>query len=118
MTLLGTTGENQALEGLTTGTSLIGFVSLHTATTSTTGAAEVPSTGGYIRQAEAWNAASGGSKSNSGALSFTLVSATVTHCGTWTTSTVGVFGIGLPLGASVTAAAITVAAGALVLTAT
>jgi hypothetical protein len=118
--LLSTTGENQALDALSGGaTNLMAFVALHTATTLTTGASENAATGGYARQAETWNAASAGAKTNSGALTFsTLGSVPVTHLGMWSAVTAGTFGIGAPLGASVTAASITVAAGAISLTAT
>lgn len=120
MALASPTATNQALDGLSatgTPTNVIGFVSLHTATTGTTGAAEATG-GGYARQACSWNAASAGSKTNSSALTFSTTGATAnTHAGAWSASTAGTFGIGMPLSSSITAATITVAAGALTLSA-
>lgn len=119
MARLGTTGANQALNGLDasgTPTNLIGFVALHVGDPSTTGANENANTGSYARQACTWNAASGGSKTNSSALTFsTAGSVAVTHFAGWSSGTYGggTYGIGGALGASVTAASITVAAGAL-----
>lgn len=107
-----------ALDASGTPVNLAAFVSLHTATTSTTGAAEATG-GGYARQACAWNAASSGSKTNSSALTFTTTGATAhTHFGTWSAVTAGTFGIGGTLSSSVTAVTITVAAGALTISAT
>jgi hypothetical protein len=116
MALLSTTGENQALDGLSGGTTnVLAFASLHTATTGTTGTNEYA---GVTRQACSWNAASGGAKTNSTALTFATSGATpVTHAGSFSLVTAGVFGIGSPLGSSVTAASITVASGAISLTA-
>lgn len=120
MALAGTVVTNQALNSMDasgTPTNHIGFVSLHTATTTTTGASEATG-GGYARQACTWNAASAGSKTNSSALSFTTTGATAhTHFGAWTLVTAGVFGIGGALNSSVTAVTITVAAGAITLSA-
>lgn len=120
MALAGTTATNQALDAINasgTPTNLATHVSLHTATTLTTGASEV-SGGGYARQAMTWNAASSGSKTNSGTATFTTGGVTAnTHFGTWSASTAGTFGIGGALTSSVTATTITVAAGALTLTA-
>lgn len=123
MALASTTAANQALNGLDasgTPTNLIGFVALHTATTSTTGASENANSGSYARQACSWNAASSGSKTNSSSLSFsTLGTVAVTHFGGWSSGTYGggTFGIGGALSASVTAPTITVAAGAITLSA-
>lgn len=120
MALASPTYVLQALDALTASGSpvnLAAFVSLHTATTSTTGAAEV-SGGGYARQAMTWNAASSGTKTNSGTASFTTGGVTAnTHMGTFSASTAGTFGIGMPLSSSVTATTITVAAGALTISA-
>jgi len=120
MALASVTATNQALNGLDasgTPTNLMTHVSLHTATTSTTGAAEATG-GGYARQACSWNAASSGSKTNSSALTFTTSGGSAhTHFGTWSASTSGTFGIGGALTSSVTAVTITVAAGALTLSA-
>lgn len=121
MALASVAAENAALNGLngTGATNVIGFVSLHSATPGTTGANENAATGGYARQACSWNAAASGSKTNSTALTFTTSgTVAVTHAGTWDAATVGNYAIGLTLGSSVTAATITVAAGALSLSAT
>jgi hypothetical protein len=117
VSLLSTTGENQALDSLSGGaTNLLAWEQCHTATTGTTGTNEYA---GVTRLAATWNAAAGGAKTNSGALSFTTSGATaVTHFGSWSAVTAGTFGIGAPLGASVTATTITVASGAISLTAT
>jgi hypothetical protein len=110
----------QALDALTasgTPTNLAAFVSLHTATTGTTGASEA-SGGGYARQTMTWNAASGGTKTNSGTATFTTSGSVAnTHMGTFSASTGGTFGIGMPLSSNVTAVTVTVAAGALTLSA-
>lgn len=118
MSLASTTAENQALDALGSGTvNLLAYVSLHSATTSTTGASEL-SGGGYARQACSWNAASGGAKTNSSSLSFTTAGTTAaTYFGTESASTAGTFGIGGALTSSVTAVTITIAAGALSLSA-
>lgn len=119
MSLASTTALNQALDGIAaagTPTNLMAYVSLHTASPSTTGANENAATGGYTRQACSWNAASGGSKTNSSALTFsTAGTVPVTHSGTNSASGTsgGTFGVGQTLTASVTASTITVAAGAL-----
>lgn len=116
MALASTSLCNQALNAMDasgTPTNLATHLALHTATTSTTGASEATG-GGYARQACAWNAASGGTKTNSGAPTFTTSGATPnTHAGTWSASSAGSFGLGIVLTSSVTAVTITVAAGAL-----
>lgn len=122
MALASAAAENAALNGLSGSgsTNVIPFVSLHSATTSTTGASENANTGSYARQACAWNAASGGAMTNSSSLSFsTAGSVAVTYVGTWSSGTYagGTFAIGAALGASVTAATITVAGGAISLSA-
>jgi len=68
------------------------YISLHTGDPSTTGANEVTG-GSYARQLEALAAASGGSKTNSGAaIDFTgMPTATVTHFGVWDASSGGNF---------------------------
>lgn len=120
MALASVTYTNQALDALTasgTPTNLAAYISLHTATTGTTGAAEATG-GGYARQAMAWNAASSGTKTNSGTASFSTTGSTPnTHIGTSSAVTAGTFGIGLVLSSSVTAATVTVAAGALTVSA-
>jgi hypothetical protein len=122
MALLSTSGETQALQSLdasAVGSNLLLWVSLHTASPAQTGANENPATGGYVRITNTWTASSGGSaRTNVSGMTFsTLGTVAVTHLGTWSASTVGTFGIGLPLGSSVTAASITVASGAASLTA-
>lgn len=103
-----------AVDGTAGTTNYGAFVSQHTAAPSNAGSNEYAST---TRQAETWNAAATHVKTNSGAVTFTNSGATpVTHVGTWTLVSAGVFGIGIALGSSVTAATITVAAGALSIT--
>jgi len=113
---ISTTEANQALA--TTGW---GYVSLHTADPSTTGANEV--TGGtYARVAVTWNAASGGSVTNSSALSINLpASTTASYFGVWSASTSGSYYIGGALSPSVTtgssAGVVTIAASAITVSA-
>jgi hypothetical protein len=123
MALASAAAENAALNGLdgTGSTNVITHVSLHTASPGTTGANENANTGSYARQACSWNAASGGSKTNSTALTFsTAGSVAVTHIGTWNSATygAGTYAIGAALGASVTAATITIASAGITLSAT
>lgn len=113
MALASTAAANAALDALNT---LMTHVSLHTASPGTTGASENANTGSYARQACSWNSASGGTKTNSTALTFsTAGSVPVTHIGTWNSATYGggSYCIGAALASSVTAASITVAAGAI-----
>lgn len=122
MALASAAAENAALNGLdgTGSTNVIPDVSLHTASPSTTGANENANSGSYARQACSWNAASGGSKTNSTALTFTTGgSVAVTHFGTWSSATYGAgnYAIGGALASSVTAVTITIAAGAITLSA-
>lgn len=123
MALASTTYLNQALDALTASgspTTLASHVALHTASPSTTGANENANTGSYARQACSWNAASSGSKTNSSSLTFTTAgSVAVTHFGTWSSATYGggSYGIGGALTSSVTAVTITIAAGALTISA-
>lgn len=128
MALASINAANQALNGQDASGSpvnLLGFVSLHSAspgspTLGAAGANENANTGSYARQACSWNAASGGTKTNSSALTFTTAgSVAVTHAGTSSVVTynTGPFGIGMPLSSSVTAVTITIAAGALTLSA-
>lgn len=114
MALASSTAENQALDGLSGGTTnVLAYVSLHTGSPSTTGANETTG-GSYARQSCSWNAASGGAKTNSSALTFSTAGTTaITYVGTWSAATAGTYGIGAALGSSVTAASITVAAGAI-----
>lgn len=122
MALASATAENAALAGLagTGSTNVIPFVSLHVATPSTTGASENANAGSYARQACSWNTPSGGTMTNSTALTFsTLGTVAVTHIGTWSSATyaAGTYAIGAALGSSVTAASITIASGAISLSA-
>lgn len=109
-----TTARNQALNGLDasgTPTNVMAYVNLNTTDPGTTGANEATS----ARQACTWNAASGGSKTNSSSLTFTGQSSTTANgfFSTWSASTAGTNGMNGTLSSSVTAATITVAAGAL-----
>ena len=107
-----TTVANQALDSITGGTTnCASHVQLNTADPGTTGASEATST----RQACSWNAASSRAKTNSSALTFTgqAGGTACTHFSTWSAATAGTFGISGALASSVTAATITVAAGAL-----
>lgn len=123
MALASTTAANQALNGLDasgTPTNLMAYVALHTASPSTTGANENANSGSYARQSCSWNAASSGSKTNSSSLTFSTGGSTaVTHFGTWSSGTYagGTYGIGGALSSSVTAVTITVASGALTVSA-
>lgn len=96
------------------------YVSLHTADPGETGASEV-SGGSYARQSCAFAAATSGAGTiaNSGALTFTMPAATVTHWAIWDASTAGNCLWTGAVAASQTYASgnsATVAAGALVLT--
>lgn len=122
MALASAAAENAALNGLdgTGATNVIPDTSLHTASPGTTGANENANTGSYARQATAWNAAASGAKTNSSSLTFaTAGTIAVTHFGTWSSAVYasGTYAIGGALTSSVTAASITVAAGALSLSA-
>jgi hypothetical protein len=119
MTNLGVVPSNAALDALANtapSVNYLGFASCHTTPgPSTTGANEYA---GVTRLAETWNAASSGAKTNSGTLSFTTSGASaVTDFGFWSLVTSGVFGIGAHLSSPVTATTITVAAGAISLSA-
>lgn len=124
MTDLGATAKSQALNSLDASGSpvnQIAAVALHVGDPSTTGANENANAGSYARQSCTWNASSAGSaKTNSTALTFaTLGTVAVSWLAGWTVTTYagGSMGIGAQLGSSVTAAAITVASGAISLTA-
>lgn len=119
MARLSTTGENQALDALSGGTTnVVAYVALATGDPSTTGANENPATGGYARQACSWNAAASGSKTNSSSLTFSTAGSTaVTYFFTASAVTSGTIGIGGALTSSVTSASITIASGAITLTA-
>lgn len=111
-----TTEENQALA-----TTNWAFVSLHTADPGTTGASEVAG-GSYARVAVSWNAASGGSVTNSGALTLNLpASTTAAYFGIWSAVSAGTYYIGGALSPSVTtgtsAGTVTIASSALTVSA-
>lgn len=120
MALASTDFINQALNALDasgTPANLAAYVTLHSTSPGTTGVNEF-SGGGYARQACSWNAASSGTKTNSSSLSFTTAGTTAaTHFGTASASTAGTYGIGGALTAPVTATTITIAAGALTVSA-
>lgn len=118
MARLGTNGANRALNGLdgTGATNAISHVALHVGDPGTTGTSENANSGSYARQACTWNAAASSAKTNSTALTFsTLGTIAVSHFAGWDSVTYGGgnYGIGGALSASVTAASITVASGAL-----
>lgn len=110
-----TTAENNSLDGLearTVTTNVLAFTFLCSADPGTTGANENSTT----RQSTAWNAASGGNKTNSGSLSIpTPGTVAETYFGTNSASTAGTYGLGGALTASVTATTVAVAAGGLTL---
>lgn len=111
-------GENAALAGIigTGSTNTATHTALHVADPSTTGASENANAGSYSRLATSWNAPSGGSVSNSAGLTFTTAGTiAVLAVGEWNSITyaAGAYSIGAMLGASVTSASITIAAGAL-----
>lgn len=113
MARLSTTGGNAALGGLV---AVIGFLALHVGDPSTTGANENANAGSYARQTCGWNTPASSAVTNSGAMTFsTLGTIAVSHFGGWSSATYGGgnYGIGGALASSVTAASITVAAGAL-----
>lgn len=129
MAIASINARNQALDAQDasgTPVNLLGFLSLHVGdpgspVLNAAGANENANSGSYARQAVTWNAASGASKTNSSAESFsTLGTVSVTHFGTSSVSTynTGPFGIGGALTSPVTAATITIAAGAITLSAT
>ncbi len=108
--------ENDVLDYIFSGTAISYnggsfYVSLHTADPGETGANEVPGTlAGYARKAHSnWNAASGGSITNDGDITFATItdttdSATITHVGVWTASSGGTFICGGAVGTSKTIA--------------
>lgn len=117
MALASATAANAALDGVM---ALATHLALHVGSPGTNGANENADAGSYARQAVSWNAASSGSVTNSSAETFsTAGTAAVTHVGTWSSGTYGAgdFLIGAALSSNVTAASITVAAGAVTFTA-
>ena len=111
------TALNQALDALSGGTTnVLAFVALHVGDPGTNGASENANAGSYARQACTWNAAASAAKTNSSALTFsTLGTVAVTYLAGWSSGTSGggTYGIGAALTSAVTAATITVAAGAI-----
>lgn len=110
---LGATPANQILDALGNTAPSVNYltaVNLNSADPGTTGASE-----SATRQACSWNAAASRAKTNSSALTFapTVPATPNTHFSTWSLTSGGVFGISGALGSSVTAASVTVAAGAL-----
>lgn len=117
-----TTAENAALDGLTatSATNVIPVVTLHVGSPGTTGANENANSGSYARLSCSWNAASGGSKTNSTNLTFTTGGTVpVTAFGTNSSTTYGsgTYALGGNLTASVTSTSIGFAPGSLSLAA-
>lgn len=114
MALASVLAENSALAGVFAATAptaspVSTWVSLHTATTGTTGAAEYS---GVTRQQYSVGSPSAGSITNTATASFTTSGASaVTHIGTWDAVTAGGFRIGAALASPVTAVTITFAVG-------
>lgn len=112
-----TSGLNTAVAaaGMTPGTTY--YLSAHSADPGTTGASEL-SGGGYARQAIVFGTASGSVIANNAAISIPTSGATaVNHFGVWSASTAGTYLGGFVLASPVTAASISVAVGAVTLTA-
>lgn len=122
MALASAFAANAGLNGLdgTGSTNTIPDVSLHSATPGINGANENANTGSYARQACTWNAASGSNKTNSTALTFTTAgTVAVAYFGTWSSATYGAgnYSIGGALTSSVTSTSITIAGGAITISA-
>lgn len=117
MPLASVTAANQSLNALDasgTPVNLMAYTFFCSASPSTTGANELSS---VTRQASTWNAASSSAKTNSSAMTFTTPGSTAAaYFGTSSAVTAGTYGIGGQLASPVTAATITVAAGALTVT--
>lgn len=77
------------------------FISLHTASPGTTGAAEVTG-GAYARVATTWSAASGSSRAGSPVTINVPASTTVTHFGIWSAASGGTYKRGGALSSSET----------------
>ena len=104
---------NQVLDALANVAPSVNYltaVNLNSADPGTTGASE-----SATRQACSWNAAATRAKTNSSALTFapTVPATPNTHWSSWSQTSGGVFGISGALTSNVTAASVTVAAGAL-----
>jgi hypothetical protein len=113
MARISTTEANQALA--TTGWAYVG---LFTADPTTSGATGEVSGGTYARVAVTWNAASGGSVTNSNSLSINLPAATTaSYFGVFSAITAGTYYVGGALSPAVTtggtAGIVTIAAAAL-----
>jgi hypothetical protein len=112
MALASAAAENGALSGII---ALTGhFMSLHSASTSTTGANEIGTT---TRQSVTWGTPSGGSAANTNSISLALAaSTTASHEGDWSLVSAGTFYIGAALSPSITTGAsagtVTIAIGA------
>jgi hypothetical protein len=115
MSLAAALAENNAIAGVfassqPTPSTTSTWVSLHTATTGTTGASEYA---GVTRVQYSVGSPSAGVIANTATATFTTSGASaVTHIGTWDALTTGNFRIGAALASSVTAASITFAVGA------
>lgn len=111
--LASTAAENAAVNAIT---ALVTFLSLHTASPSTTGANEVAG-GSYARVSVTWASASGGSGANSNSLTLNLpASTTAAYFGGFTAVSSGTYEIGGALSPNVTtgtsAGTVTIAIGA------
>ncbi len=95
-TYFSSTGEDAALDG----SSGLGgggtYISLHTASPSTTGANEV-SGGSYARVQTTWSSSSGGSKAGSQVSINVPASTTIEYFGIWSASSSGTYIGGGPL---------------------
>ena len=114
MALASNLATNNALAGVFAATqptpsTTSTWISLHTATTSTTGASEYA---GVTRVQYSVGTPSAGSITNTATASFTTSGASaVTHIGAWDAVTAGNFRIGAALSSPVTAVSITFAVG-------
>lgn len=86
---LGTAGANTALDALV---AAYPWIKLHTAAPGSAGTANAATE--TTRKQATWNAASGGSVTNSNALTWTSISGSqdATHFSAWTASSAGTFG--------------------------
>jgi hypothetical protein len=109
---MSTAAANQMLDAFVAGAVNYGaYIAAHTGAPGTTGANEYA---GVTRQAATWNAGSGGTKTNSNAITLSTSGTTpVTDFGEWSAVSAGAYGAALHLTSPITAATITIAAGAL-----
>ena len=92
--------NNMVTGGFPTATTQ--YVSLHSASPSTTGANEI-SGGSYARQSLSWASVSGGSQASSNAQTFSsMPSVTIGWFGYWSASTAGTYNGGGALSSSLT----------------